>query len=191
MDIRSALPTTMLAMIAPLLASFSGDLDVGGKQALPFTTAAQAKLQTAKGYLSALDPVGAAEIQAALDAGLLMMGECNSGGFVGLTDGNTIQIKTKGVPAHVVAVRIAHEYMHWKYGVNGALGDCEHAAVYAQTLKLQSYSCAEGFPFDCSKVTNVKKQYHKYLKKCAGGNPIDPAIGQPFTFPPNFSPCCQ
>lgn len=176
-----------LACVSP----FAGDLDVQGNAGTPFTPDAWAKVALAKSFLSTIDPVSAAGLEAAILAGQVVLCECETSGFAGLTDGNTIQVKTKGQPATIVAARIAHEYMHWRYGTDGALGNCEHAAVYAQTLMLQSWSGIEGFPFPCANVKNVKAQYHAFLSACPGGQPIDPATGQAFSFPAgSISPNC-
>lgn len=185
----------MLALALLVLATPSatvGDFDVQGETGSDFTPDAWAKVLTAKTYLSVLDPAGAAELEAAIVSGQLKLCECNANGFNGLTDGNTIQVKTTGQPAHVVAARIAHEYMHWKYGTDGALGPCEHAAVWIQTLMLQSWSGIEGHPFPCSFVQNVKQQYNRFLLQCPGGQPIDPATGQAFSFPVSgINPNCS
>ena len=174
----------------PMVAS---DLQAGSSSGSSFSANAKKKVAKAEAILSNSDPAMVNDINAAISAGTLSMGELDSAAKAkGVADGDTILVKTKGAAPVVVAARIAHEYLHWKYGQNGAVDDCTHAGIWAHTIWDMLEACWEGTPFPCNNVDKAKASYTKYLNKCPTGVAVDPVTGQPWVFTPGmWDVCCE
>ncbi|MCK5945119.1 MAG: hypothetical protein KAI24_24230 [Planctomycetes bacterium] len=168
-----ALPPQPAAPAAPL--PTQGDTHVPGHATSPLSPNDVNTIQAAVQHLNQIDPTAAQDIAAAANAGELGFANCDTPGFVGCADGNTIAVRMgDSVDIPTVAARIQHEYHHWKHGNNGHLGPCEHMAVFAITYNTQAaHSCEPGSKITCNMMQNLHDQVTNYWLECDdlnGGN---------------------
>lgn len=191
-----AIQILSLALLGPTLLppTSIGDASVPNFQTRPLDVNTQAAVDAGLTALAAYDPVAASEITDAVMNGSLDVVELtnkNRSGFKGASDGNTICVRlSDGVSAQAVAVRMRHEWHHWKYGESsatyngGVLDACGEFQNWADTYDHICYvSCEVPGSITCNSVVNAAAKLGQYYIMCLdmGGAPI---------WPPNPPPCC-
>lgn len=151
-----------------------------------------AALQAGMNELASLDWDVHGDIQNHIANGTLEVSLILTPGIKGAADGSTIAVSLRDNPnATTIAVRLWHEYQHWKYGElspyghdGGYLTGCEHFDVWFGTMQhLANASCEPRVTISCSQLAHCAEQMAITAAACY-------AAGGSLVWPPWPSSCC-
>lgn len=198
--------------IAVVCSAFSpqavaGDDLIYGFYMVPLNSTTQASIDAGMAVLSDLAPDLHADLHASIISGavdvtqltehpeiLLYAPElATTTGFKGASDGDTISVRLEdGVNAQTVAIRLRHEYYHWKYGSadsehNGGIFDsCSEALNWAETVNdMAKAACDLGYPVGCAQAYHAYDQVAYFYNDCVSQG------GSPPAYPTMHGVCCQ
>lgn len=182
----------ILFLLAPLLllpqaAQAQGDTKIPFAATKPLDTNTQAVVDAGLAALATYDAGAAADITGAVNDGSLDIGEladARFNDFKGLSDGNTLTVRLNDNPdTGELAVRLRHEWYHWKYGVphgganGGYLSSCDHFQDYADSYDQIAYMSCDGYTFSCQSISDAMEDLIGCYIDCVnhGGNPPWPS----------------